>query len=164
MYSWQSGVLRRWFLDYSSFLGVRVHLTEEGESTLPSHLEKTGKLEQLSIQNFVHEFHFTTIWFIYNEIMYIYKCKIYIFQFWLAHRKRKSASYYLISSDIRTIIFSYIQATFLNPVLILKLLDLSCYLLETTNFFILHKISYQYCMHAINCDSKVCGIKIQIIS
>ena len=109
MYSWQSGVLRRWFLNYSFFLGVRVHLTEEGESTLPSHLEKTGKLEQLSIQNFVHEFHFTTIWFIYNEIMYIYKCKIYIFQFWLAHRKRKSASYYLISSDIRTIIFSYIQ-------------------------------------------------------
>lgn len=79
------------------------------KSTLPSHLKMVGKLEQLSIQNFVHEFHFATIWFIYNEIMYIYKCKIYIFQFWLTHKKGKSASYYLISSDIRTVIFSYIQ-------------------------------------------------------
>lgn len=54
------------------------------------------------------EFHFTTICWIYNEIMYIYKCKIYISAGW--HTKReKSASYYLISTDIRTFIFSNIQ-------------------------------------------------------
>lgn len=113
---------------------------ERVKSTLPSYLEKIGKLEQLSIQNFVHEFRFTTIWFIYNEIMYIYKRKIYIFQFWLAHKKGKSASYYLISSDIRTVRFSHIQihSNFSKSGLILKLLNLSCSLFKTTNFFFLH--------------------------
>lgn len=148
-------------------MGLEFTSQKRVKSTLPSHLEKIGKLEQLSIQNFVHEFHFTTIWFIYNEIMYIYKCKIYIFQFWLAHRKRKSASYYLISSDIRTIIFSYIQihSNFSKSGSDIKALKFI--LLPSWNhklFFILHKISYQYYMHAINCDSRVCGIKIQIIS
>lgn len=64
--------------------------------------------KQRSIQNSVHESHFMAIWFSYNEIMYIYKCKIYVFQFWLAHKGRKSASYFLISSDIRASIVSWI--------------------------------------------------------
>lgn len=138
------------------------------KSTLPFYLEMIGKLEQLSIQNFVHEFHFTTIWFIYNEIMYIYKCKIYIFQCWLAHKKRKSASYYLISSDIRTIIFSYIQihSNFSKSGSDIK--DFKFILLLFQNdklfFFTPCDIPYQHNIRAMYCNNEVCGIKSQMIS
>lgn len=137
-------------------------------STVPFHLEKIGKLEQLSIQNFVHEFHFSTIWFIHNEIMYIYKCKIYIFQFWLAHKKRKSASYYLISSDIRTIIFSYIQihSNFSKSGSDIKGFKFILLLFQNDKlfFFTLCNIPYQHNIHAMYCNSGVWGIKSQMIS
>lgn len=143
------------------------YLTEGGEVYIPIHLEKRGKLEQHSIQNFVHEFHFTTIWFIYNEIMYIYKGKIYIFQFWLAHKKRKSASYYLISSDIRTVIFSYIQihSNFSKSGSDIKAFKFI--LLPFWNdklFFTLRKFPCQHDIYATYCYNKVYRIKIQIIS
>lgn len=142
---------------------------ETGEVPLPFHLEDTGKLEQLRIQNLVHEFYFTTIWLIYKEIMYIYKCKIYIFQFWLAYKRRKSASYYLISSDIRTVIFSCIQ--------IHSNFSKSCFDIKAFKFILLpfqnHKLfsflhyatfSYWHNIHAMYFYSKVCRRKIQMIS
>lgn len=95
----------------SSLSGCGSSPHESGWSLFPLPPWEYGGHRQLRLQNSVHEPHFTTIWFSYNEIMYIYKYKIYVFQFWLAHKRRKSASYYLISSDIRTVIFLHISNT-----------------------------------------------------
>lgn len=68
------------------------HSSPHGRGRSPHPHPTFGRWEHLSssVSNILYiEFHFTTIWLIYNEIMYIYKCKIYIFQFWLAHKKGK---------------------------------------------------------------------------